>query len=122
MLNALALGDKRSLVPVDRFSRLATQCQPGKADRHSTIDAFTVRPGTAKICIGSANQRNSTPSKRQCESGMKVFSTRTLYFMGFYARELSVFFFKKNSRRTRRAKPSGFAAPTQGQNPQQYES
>jgi hypothetical protein len=122
MLNALALGDKRSLVPVDRFSRLAHNVSPARlTDIQRSMHLQSAR---ARRKSALARQINETrpPSKRRCESGMKVFSTRTLYFMGFYARELSVFFCKKNSRRTRRAKPSGFAAPTQGQNPQQYES
>jgi hypothetical protein len=79
---------------------------------------LSVHSSTVKIGFRSANrERNPIPSKRWCESVVKVFLTKTLRFTRFGARALTVFFAEKNSRSVRAAKNLGIYRPNEMQQP-----
>jgi hypothetical protein len=72
---------------------------------------LAVHPHTAKTNSRSANpERSATPSIRWCESVMKVFLRKTLYFTRFQARALTVFFVGKKFPPSAQRKTPGFSS------------
>jgi hypothetical protein len=82
---------------------------PGSGPSRLHSHPLTVHLRTVKTRFRSANlEHNAIPSSRWCESAMKVFLTKSLFFTRFHARALTVFLGEKKFSRSAQRKTLGF--------------